>query len=97
MVAHGFTPVFFDGAHTPGWLQSWALARALPSSVHMYWTDAVSAIRCLIDPSCVRAEDLREHHNETLRLPRVEGEEGVLPAWRVFAPNFVSLSQLGLL
>lgn len=89
MRAHGFVPFFLHGQFEKAWYESWAITRALPSSVHMYLTDANSAARCLLDSRCVRPEDYRPHRNESLRLPVVPGETGVLPAWRVFGVNFV--------
>jgi hypothetical protein len=91
MKAAGFIPIFLDGKDEAGYMRSWALARALPSSVHAYLTDANAAVRCLVDPRCVRPADYVPHANESLRLPAAEpGQVGVLPAWRVFGVHFVS-------
>jgi hypothetical protein len=71
-------------------MASWALARALPSSVHAYWTDANAAVRCLLDPRCVAPADYVPHANASLRFPDADpAEVGVLPAWRVFGLVFV--------
>jgi hypothetical protein len=86
MRASGFAPMFFDGGGEKGWLQSWALARALPSSVHMYLTGANAVPRCLLDPACVRPADYRPSPDASLRL--TANATGVLPAWRVFGVNF---------
>lgn len=95
MRSNGFVPLFIHGMFSPQWMESWEIMRALPSSVHMYMTDSNSAVRCLLDPKCVRPEDYRPHWNESLRFPPApKAELGVLPAWRIFGINFVSPSAL---
>lgn len=63
----------------------------------MYWTDSNAAVRCFLDSRCIRPEDYVPHWNESYRLPEVEGETGVLPAWRVFGVNFVRLVRRSVL
>ncbi|CAK9779458.1 hypothetical protein CC85DRAFT_294318 [Cutaneotrichosporon oleaginosum] len=85
----GFLPIFINGRDEKGFMQTWALARALPSSVHAYLTDANAAVRCLLDPRCVRPADYVPHKNASLRFPDAPDDDvGVLPAWRVFGVHF---------
>ncbi|GMK58308.1 hypothetical protein CspeluHIS016_0503400 [Cutaneotrichosporon spelunceum] len=87
--AAGFVPIFINGRDERGFMSTWDIARALPSSIHMYWTDANAAVRCLLDPRCVRPIDYVPHTNASLRFPDAgDGEVGVLPAWRVFGISY---------
>lgn len=89
MRAAGFIPIFIDGREEKGFMRTWALSRALPSSVHAYLTDANAAVRCLLDPRCVRPDDYVPHANASLRLPAAAPDEvGALPAWRIFGVSF---------
>ncbi|BEJ16770.1 hypothetical protein CspHIS471_0601710 [Cutaneotrichosporon sp. HIS471] len=87
--AAGFVPIFINGRDEKGFMGTWDLARALPSSIHMYMTDANVAVRCLLDPRCVRPEDYVPHANESLRFPDAPADKvGVLPSWRVLGLSF---------
>lgn len=64
-----------------------------PANVrHMYFTDANHAFRCFHNPHCVRQEDYVKPATHAIDMPP-EPERGVLPAWRIFGLNFVSLTR----
>lgn len=57
----------------------------------MYMPTTRVGFQCLSDPRCVRSEDYTPHQNPEFRHDRSllsPGEEGKLPAWRVFITSY---------
>lgn len=62
----------------------------------MIWTEDTQVVSCVTDPRCIAIDHYRPPHNASSVIdpddPIPEEEQGVIPIWRLFSTDYVSVT-----